>query len=144
MDARGAYQKCLPSQSRADQCFRRLRRHHSSQTLRMAGFSSRSSLKVVGNRKCRSERPARAGQPGWENAAASWTHSSTRPLFVDGSPYSTLFFSFPFLCCEALLLLHFSRRLANTQLRLKNWRNRTAKEEGRMKGKKRNFPGRYR
>ena len=47
------------------------------------------------------------------------------------SPYSTFFSLFPFsvarrYCCT------FSRRLANTQLRLNNWRNRTAKEEERM------------
>jgi hypothetical protein len=78
--ARGAYQKGRPSQSRADQCFQRLQGLHSSLTPRVAGLSSRSSLRVVGNRRQRrSERRATAGQPGWENAAASWTHSSIRP-----------------------------------------------------------------
>jgi hypothetical protein len=53
-------------------------------------------------------------------------------VHVHGSLVSliSVFFLFSFLCCESYCTI--PRRLANTQLRLKNWRNRTAKEEERI------------
>lgn len=114
--ARGAYRIGLPSQSHVDQCFRRLWTFHLSQTRMVAGLSNRPSWEVVGNRQGRPEQPGTTtGQPGWENAATRRTYSKTRP-FVE-YPFILFFFRISLSLLRGATAL--SRRLANTQLRLK-------------------------
>jgi hypothetical protein len=128
--ARGAYQIGLPIQSRADQCFQTF---HLSQTWLVTGLSNRSSWKVVENRQGRPEQPGTTtGQLGWENVATRRTYSKIRP-FVESPfiPFYSFFFSFfPFSVARCYCTFPTTGKTHNYGLM---WRNRTAKDEERMK-----------